>query len=33
VQFGEPVGDDRGTDPVEFEQLWVAVLDHDGGPG
>ena len=29
LQLGEAVGDHRGPDMVEFEQLRVAVLDHD----
>lgn len=33
LEFGEPVGDHRGADPVEFEDPGVAVLDHQGGAG
>ena len=33
LRLGQAVGHDRGTNPVEFEDLRVAVLDHNGCAG
>ena len=33
LQFGEAVGDHRGPDPVELEDLRIPVLDDDRGAG